>query len=234
MKPEEAIEAAVAIEAETDIETVRATATDLGIKFSGNSGIDTIKGKILEALAIAAKDEVEETEEVEVEGNDESLNFLDKDDDEETIEVAKAVPAGPSIEELLKMDAKKIKDPGLRRKVIRAQALKLTRVIITNLDASENQLDSVLITALNKYTGKVSRVVPFDNPWHVEEILLKQLRNQKFVMRKEKKGGKFGVKQYTTAYAKKYAIEVLPQLTTEERAELAAAQRASGAIDKPV
>lgn len=217
--------AAEAIEAATDLEAVRAAAKSIDVSFSGNSGIDTIKGKILEELASRAA-----TPEVVVVEQAPAIIEVGAD---EPIQVAKKLPAGPSIEELLKMDAKEIEDSNLRRRVIRAKALKVTRVVITNLDANENQLDSTLVTALNKYTGKVSRVVPFDLPWHVEEILLNQLRDQKFVMRKEKKGGQFGVKQYTTTYAKKYAIEILPMLTKEERLELAAAQRASGAIDKP-
>ncbi len=225
LTPEAAIVAAQAIESETDIEIVRQKAKDLGIKFSGNSALDTIKNKILEHLAAVAKGEVE---------TQNTPAVIDEDDDE-PIEVAKAIPAGPTIEELLEMDAKTTKDPVLRRKIIRAKALKVSRVIITNLDPNEAELDSVHVTALNKYTGKRSRIVPFDVPWHVEEILLNQLRSERVVLRKAKKNGKFGVKEYhDPTYVKKYSIEVLPHLTEEERLELAAAQRASGAIDKPV
>lgn len=215
-------EAVSAIQAVDDIEVVRATAKDLDIPFSGNSGIDTIKGKIVDFLLKPKEDPAQNLE-----------DLLNGNDDEE-IEVAKPIPAGPSLEELLEMDPKEVEDPGLRRKVVRAKALRLHRVVITNLDPAEAQLDSTMVTVTNKYTGKVSRIVPFDNPWHIEEILLNKLRNEKFVLRREKKGEgqKFGVKQYTTGFVKKYSIEVLDPLTKEELAELAAAQRASGSIDK--
>lgn len=220
MTPEEAVAAVNAVD---DIEVIRATAKDLEIPFSGNSGIDTIKGKIVEYL----KEQTIPTT------SPDALAAISGGEDEE-IEVAKAIPAGPTIEELLEMDPAKVEDVNLRRKVVRAKALRLVRVNITNLDPSEAQLDSVLITATNKYTGKVSRVVPFNVDWHVEEILLNQMKNQKFVMRREKKGPgqKFGIKQYDTGYVKKYQIEVLPMLTPEELERLAADQRAAGSIDK--
>jgi len=215
------------VELVDDIEVLRATATDLGLKFSGNTGVDTLRTKI-----------IDHAKTLEVPSDDKADQLPDLgDDDEEPIEVAKAIPAGPSIEELLKMDPKEIEDPALRRKVIRAKALRLVRVRVTNLDPSEAQLEGALITVTNKYTGKVSKFVPFGEAneagWHVPEIILNYLRSQKFVMRREVKGGQFGVKKYNTSHVNKYQIDVLPALTKDEVAKLAAHQRAAGSIDKP-
>jgi len=214
------------VELVDDIEVLRATATDLKLKFSGNTGPDTLRTKIIEHA---------KTLEVPSDDKTDQLSDLLGDDDDEPIEVAKVAPAGPSIEELLKMDAKEIADPALRRKVIRAKAMRLSRVRITNLDPSEAQLEGALITVTNKYTGKVSKFIPFGDAneagWHVPQIILNYLRSQKFVMRREVKGGQFGVKKYKTSHVAKYQIEELPMLTPKELKDLADHQRASGAID---
>jgi len=240
--PQEVIATVELIE---DIEVLRGTATDLGLTFSGNTGAPKLKEKIFEAMKAKIEESTPpaptETPTVQATPTVDAANLMDDilgGADDEPIEVAKAIPAGPSIEELLKMDPKKVADPALRRQVIRAQALRLVRVNITNVDPSEAQLEGALITAVNKYTGKVSKFVPFgeasENGWHVPAIILKQMKNQKFVLRREIKGGKFGVKKYSTKYVNKYQIEYLPDLTKEEMAELAAHQRAAGTIDKSV
>ena len=58
------------------------------------------------------------------------------------------------------------------------------------------------------------------------------IKAQKFALRREIKGGQFGVKKYKTSMVNKYSVEMLPMLTTKEIAELAAAQAASHSIDK--
>jgi hypothetical protein len=134
------------------------------------------------------------------------------------------------------MDPNQITDPQLLRQVVRAKALRLHRVKITNLDPSDSQLNGAIITAVNKFTGKVAKYIPFGdeeapNGYHVPEILLNQLKNTKFPMRREIKGGAFGVKRYKTTMINKFNIETLPPLTEKEIEELANHQRASHAID---
>ena len=221
------IQAIAAIEMIEDKDELRALATALDVSFSGNSGADTIKAKLIahfEALKVDVIPPVE----------DEAPDFGGED---EKIEVAKVAPRkGHSIEELLAMDAMWVEDPAIRRQVIRAKAMKMTRVRIQNLNPGDNQLNGAIISVTNKYTGKVAKYIPFgeeaENGYHVPEILLNFIRNQKFVMRREIKGGKFGVKKYKTSHVAKFAIEVLPALSKDEIAELAAHQRSSGAIDK--
>lgn len=223
--PAEAIEAVTPIE---DIEVLRATATDLGITFSGNTGMPKLKTKIIEHLEAMIKAESAPT------NSDEAPADFGGDDEE--IEVAVAKPAGLTVTQLLEMDAQWEEDPAIRRQIIRAKAMKLTRVTIQNLDPSEVQLSGAIISVSNKYTGKVAKYIPFgeesENGYHVPEILLNFLRNQKFVLRRVKKGGAFGVKKYSTTFVNKFNITVLPPLTEKEIADLAAHQTASGAIDK--
>lgn len=224
LSPDKAIEAVTAL---AEKEELRAVATALEVPFSGNSGPDAIKKNIVAHLSALVTPAVPDNSAPDFGGGDEE------------IEVAKA-PAKPkhTIEELLEMDAKFVEDPAIRRQVIRAKAMKMTRVRIQNLNPGDNQLNGAIISVTNKYTGKVAKYIPFgeeaENGYHVPEILLNFIRNQKFVMRREIKGGKFGVKKYKTSHVSKFAIEVLPPLTKKEIAELATHQRASGAIDKVV
>lgn len=231
-----------AVNAETDIEVVRKWATDLEISFSGNSGIGTIQKKIVGHLE-AFNDDDENAPDPDdntasaVDTEMDKLLGVSAADKEEPIQVAKPAPKGASIAELLKMDPTKIEDPVLRRQAIRAQALKLVRISLANIDPADAQLPGAVISVTSKYTGKVSKYVPFGDEneagWHVPQIILDYLQTQKFVLRKEIRGGQFGIKRYKTSYAKKYSIDILPPLTKDELASLAAKQQASHAIDKP-
>lgn len=224
------IEAQAAVVAMSTIEEVRAAALELGIPFSNNSRIASLKGKIVDFLDGGAE---EGTDEVDLNGP--SSNDLE----DEPIQVAKINPkkAGLSTNDMIMMDPSKIEDVGLRRQVVRARALRMLRVRITNLDPQDAPLNGGIITVSNKYAGKVSKYIPYGeesaNGYYVPKILLDHLEQVKFPLRKEKKGNRFGVKQYNTIMSKKFSIEYLPHLTKEEIAELAAQQRASHAIDNP-
>lgn len=204
-----------------DITEVRAIATKVGITFSGNSGIDTLKDKIISAI--------EEKEKA-----TDDVVLVSAEEEEEEIQIAPIVKNKYSTEDLLKMDPNKEKDTSVRRLIIRAKSMKLSRVKIVNLNPADSVLTGTIVTVVNKYVGKVSKFIPFgdemENGWHVPEILLNRLRDQTFPLRKEIKNSKFGVKQYKTVMAKKYSIEVLPDLTKEEIEALAQRQTASNAI----
>lgn len=198
-----------------DIESLRARATELGITFSGNTGNKTLAAKI-NAFAIE-----------EVLGDNEPLPEIIK---------PKKVKGPRSLAELQIMDVHSIpkSDQILIRQVVRAQALVLRRVQITNLDPGDAELSGAIITVMNKYTGKVSKFIPFgegtENGYHIPQILLNHLLSQKFVLRKQNKGGSFGVKTYKSTMVPKFAITILPDLTPDELNNLADRQAASQSI----
>lgn len=224
LSPEAAIDAVYALET---VEDLRAVAKDLGIPFSGNTGADTLKTKIISTLELNQG----KSEEPKL-----TNGHLDLGGHDEEIEVAK-VPErkGPTIEELLEMDESKEPDASMRRQIIRAKALKLVRVKVTNLDPADAMIPGAIISVQSKYTGKVAKYVPYgeesENGYHIPQIIYDHMKEQKFALRKETKGGRFGVKTYKTSLVPKFAIEVLPPLTKKELEELAALQRASQAID---
>ena len=233
LAPAEAIEAVTAMET---VEQLREAATSINVTFSGNTGEATLRKKLMDTLK-SDLNELEVDETVPDAEEEEVPDFGGEDTTEDEIQsTAGPAKTGPTMEEILKMDPNQITDPQLLRQVVRAKALRLHRVKITNLDPSDSQLNGAIITAVNKYTGKVAKYIPFGdeeapNGYHVPEILLNQLKNTKFPMRREIKGGAFGVKRYKTTMINKFNIETLPTLTKKEIEELANHQRASHAID---
>lgn len=231
---DEAIEAVMAME---KIEDVRAAATSLGLTFSGNSKIASLKGKIIDFLDADPSEDDEDAESL-AEAGDILNAALDAGEPVEQIQISKLKKrsAALSDHDLIHMDHNQIEDVQLRRRVVRAKALRMIRVRVQSLDPSDANLNGVIITARNKYTGKVSKYIPFasevPNGWYVPKILLDHMRELKFPRRVEKKGSKFGIKQYTTIMSPKYSIEELPHLSKKAMEELAAIQRASGAIDQ--
>ena len=205
------------ISAMESVEDLRKAAISVGLKFSGNTGEETLRTKLSEFVTKPTE------EEKKAESNK-----------EQPVPVVRKKKA-PTQSQLAAMDPNEIEDQQLLRQVVRARALRLHRVQITNLDPADAQLSGAIITVLNKYVGKVSKYVPFgdevENGYHIPDILLNHLKTQKFALRKEIKGGQFGVKKYSTRMVNKYSIEHLPMLSQEELDELAAHQRASHAID---
>ena len=235
-------EAIEAVEAMDSVEDLRVAAGSIGLKFSGNTGEATLRVNLMKKLNEQAPPPAPEDEEDQEEDDEEvDTSQIDKlfgGNEDEVIEVAKKPKKKKptTANDLLMMDANAVEDPILRRQIVRAQALVLKRVRVTSLDPNDSQLDGAIFTVSNKYTGKVSKYVPFaadgDSGWHVPQIILSHIENVKFAMRREIKGGQFGVKRYKTVMTPRYSVEYLPSLTEKELKELAAHQRASNAIDQ--
>lgn len=211
-----------------DIAEARLIADELEITYSGNTGLPLLQEKIVSALN-EPEPEVEDTV---------ATVVIPEDDAEDELEIQIApAPTGPkklSNKELLELNANEIVDPIVRRQVIRAKSLRLSRVRIQNLDPSEASIPGAILTVSNKYIGKVSRYIPNSNEgegYHVEEIILKMLHAKKFVLRKEVGISKFGIKKYRDVLVAKYSIEILPPMTQDELDALGRQQVASGSLE---
>lgn len=230
----------------TDKDALREIATFLDVGFSGNTGMETLKTKLTDRLNVLIAEEQAEEEddlpEEELDANDPVAAALiaqiAEKDKEEDVHVPQ-VKVAYTIGEMLEMDASKVKDDNLRRQVIRAQAMRLRRVRINNVDPNDANVPSTLVTCYSKYTGKVSKVIPHDaefyeNGYHIPQIILDELETRTFNLRKEikRKGNSFGVKEYKTIPTKKFLIEILPDLTEAQIKALAQSQESRGAIDR--
>lgn len=116
---------------------------------------------------------------------------------------------------------------------VRKEALKLIRCQIVNLNPNKKNWPGEIITVWNKYTGTVKKFVPFGDKtlegYHVPKIIFDTLKERKFLSITTKRGEQ-GKIQVSSRFVPEFALTVLPQLTKEELAELATAQKAAGSI----
>jgi len=228
-------ELAVIVQETSDKDVLRRIATMLDITFSGNTGVERLKSNIIEALNLEPETDVDPNDPI-VQA---AANVRKADPGQNVQTKTRSVTELPRNEQaMLDPFDPKWKEVE-RRAIVRARAMRLHRVRITNMDPNDAALPGAIITVYNKYTGKVAKYIPFgdetENGYHVPEIILNELKSRTFTMRKEVKprgqAGSFGVKTYKTVMMKKFAIEELPPLTDAELDYLANDQKARGAID---
>ena len=207
----------------------------MDVPFSGNTGNGTLKEKLIPILEAKANPEPE------VDKDDPIMQALANKP------VAKAVKTEPKKVLDLPRTAQAMLDPhtpGLseveKRAIVRAKAMRLHRVRVHNLDPADSAIPGAIKTVYNKYAGKVAKFIPYgeenETGYHIPEILLNSLKEERYTMRKEVKQrgqvSSFGVKQYKTVLMPKYNIEFLPDLNANEIRGLAQDQKARGAIDQ--
>lgn len=222
------------VESTEDKEVLRYIANEMEVSFSGNTGVGTLKEKLIPVLEAKANPEPE------VDKEDPIMQALAN----KPVEAPK--PEAPKSILDLPRTAQAMLDPstpGLsdveKRAIVRAKAMRLHRVRVHNLDPNDSSVPGAIKTVYNKFTGKVSKYIPFgeenEHGYHIPEILMNSLREEKYTMRKEVKQrgqvSSFGVKQYKTVLMPKFNIEILPDLSPEEISGLAQDQKARGAID---
>lgn len=112
---------------------------------------------------------------------------------------------------------------------VRAEALRLVRCRIYNLNPEKRDLRGEIITVANKYIGSVSKLIPFgeatDGGYHIPNVLYQNLLGRRFqsVTTKMVKGQIEVVRRMVP----EYNVELLPQLTQDELEELALQQNAA-------
>lgn len=111
------------------------------------------------------------------------------------------------------------------------EAMQLVRVIITPMDpVKAANMDSDVFCAGNKIVGTVKRVIPFNEPWHVERILLNSLREKQTQVYTTKKNAKGHVDTIARTVPAFNVVE-LPALTQEEIDQLAERQVRTRALE---
>lgn len=223
------------VENSDDKDVLRFIANELEISFSGNTGNGTLKEKIVPVLLERQEKENEPDPEV-----DEDLMAALAN---KTVKETEKVLKKKSVMDLPRTAQALLNPhtPGLthaeQRAIVRAKAMRLHRVRITNLDPNDSALPGAIKTVYNKFCGKVSKYIPFGEEnelgYHIPEILLESMREERYPMRREvkQKGQSVGVKQYKTVLMPRFSIEELPPLTKEEVESLAKDQKARGAVD---
>lgn len=113
---------------------------------------------------------------------------------------------------------------------IKARALALVRVIITPQNPAETDLQGRMVSVGNGCIGTVRRFIPFNVEWHVEQVLVDYLREQRFQAFIRRKNH-LGIETASAKMNPAYAINVLNPLSKAELKELADDQRARQATN---
>ena len=179
----------------------------MGIEFSNNIGIETLRQKIAAKMA----------------GESEILEKTDTLEDPQPNPPLLQDPESPAP-----------KKETLRQRLIR-ENMRLIRLRITNMDPKKKDLPGEIFTTGNGILGTVRKFVPYgevtENGYHVPYCIYKMLKSRKFLnirTRKDKaRNGEISVEQ---SWAPEFALEVLDPLTPQELARLSAAQAAAGGL----
>lgn len=220
--------------APSELELLRNRAKALGITFSGNTGIDTLKAKIAEKTGEGPK-------------SDQTEQVQDEEDDSEVAALKAQIAQLTAQRDGLQIETEVLPSPlnplagdvaGQKpmakmseRERMRREALKLVRVRIQNLDPKKKDLHGEIFTVGNRFVGTVKKFIPYgeatDDGYHIPNILFEALKERKFLHIRTFKDRQTKQDRVETSWQREFALEVLPQLTPDELAKLAAAQMAA-------
>lgn len=184
----------------TELDMLKERAKMMGVVFSNNIGVESLKKKIQDKMDGTGEDQGKPADEPE------------------------ANPLGGDLDE------KPLTKQQLRQKIV-ADAMKLVRVRITNMDPKKKDLAGEIITVANEYIGNVKRYVPYgeetEDGWHVPQCIFDQLQAKEYLQIRTIKDKRTGTFRTVTSFVKEFGLQVLPQLTKAELEKIAAAQAAS-------
>ena len=208
----------------TEMEMLKERADLLGVTYSNNIGIETLRKRVEDAMAGNPQDPEPESEQAAVP----SMESLTAD---LTAQVAATTTVTTKELNPLVQDAAPVQNkPISLREHMRVTQMKLVRVRIQNLDPKKANLPGEIFAVANEYLGDVKKYIPFgevtDNGYHIPYCLYKMLKNRRFLNVRERKDrdGKIHVE---TSWVKEFALELLPDLSPEELKQLATAQIAA-------
>ena len=183
-----------------ELTMLKQRASMMGIQFSNNIGLETLRKKI-----------------------------------EDKMEGRAEADAAPQINPLAgETAAQPVKRKTLRQKLYDEQ-MKLVRIRVTNLDPKKKDLPGEVITVANEHLGTVRKFVPFgevtDDGYHVPYCIYRFMEKRKFLNIRIVKDRRTGQERVESNWVKEFALEVLPQLTPQQIANLKTAQIAAGSVD---
>lgn len=204
------------LEMPSEIDMLKDRAKLMGIQFSNNIGVEALKAKIEEKRAAT-----------------EAAAQPKQEPAPAATQTAAQTGFGAGAINALTGNETRPARPKSLRQHLRDEKMKLIRLRITNLDPKKKDLPGEIITVANEFIGTVRKFVPFgevtDNGFHVPQCIYDLLKERTFVSIKTRKDQK-GQTIVEHQNAREFALEILPQLTPEELAQLSAAQAAAGGL----
>lgn len=204
----------------TEMEVLKDRARKLGITFSNNISLDTLRQRVA----------------------DKQEGKPDESADEEDALVAAAkkaiADANPVAQLATQVNALtgETANAPVATKTLRQhlydEQMKLVRLRITCLDPKKKDLHGEIMTVANEYLGTVRKFIPFgevtDEGYHVPYCLYKMLEARKFLNIIVRKDPRTKQTKVTQVWAREFALDVLEPLSAQEIERLAAAQIAAG------
>lgn len=204
-----------------EFEMLKSRARMMGIEFSNNIKIDTLRARIDAKL-----DGVEDPAAADEVAADAASGLNPLAMGAASIST---LPGAPAV-------AEGVVAPKMTfREEIIAENTRLVRVRITNLDPKKKDLPGEVITVANEYMGTISKYVPFgevtDDGYHIPYCIFMMLDARKFLDIRTSRDPKTGSPKVTTRWAREFSIDLLDPLTQEQLDQLAQAQLAAGSIE---
>lgn len=188
--------------AEDELTLLKDRAKLMGIKFSNNIRIESLREKI--AAKIAG---------VEMPA-DEPMNKVNP------LAAVGAAQEAPPVRELT------------MREILVKDQMKLVRLRIQNLDPKKKDLPGEVLCVANEFLGTVKKYIPYgeasDEGYHVPYCIYTELESRRFQNVRTYTDKGTGQIRIESSWAREFSLEVLPALTQAELAQLAAAQAAAG------
>jgi hypothetical protein len=220
----------------------------MGITFSNNIGLDALRSKVNEKMNESKSTDENQDDDDDDNGDDDTSQEQEDEQEQEDPEKALSPMPTPTVTAPSlsatggginpfsgqnagnKNGTKQSKEANLRNR-IRLDAMRLVRCRITNLDPKKKDLHGEVISVGNRYIGTVKKFIPFgeqtENGYHIPKVLFDELAGREFLHIKTTRDKKTGQINVETKYVKEFSLEVLPQLTPGELADLAAQQAAA-------
>ena len=202
------------LELPDELTMLKQRATMMGIQFSNNIGLDTLKKKVEDKM--------------------------NEDTTPATPPASLVAPVTPTAEPTPEAPAttaavaEPVKVMSLRNYLLQ-EATKLVRIRISCMDTKKQDLPGEFFTVANEHIGTVRKYVPFgeqtDGGYHVPYCIYEMLKAREFLHIQTVTHPVTKAITTKTRYIKEFAIEILPDLTPEELEDLKARQHAAGSID---
>lgn len=221
---------------QAEMDSLKARARQMGMNFSPNIGLDTLRTRVNAYLTDGKDPGGEEADEAGQTVNpfaetDESNAMFDAPDSAVLAPGPRLSPPSDGAP-APRPQSRHAQEAALRETQWREQ-MKLIRIRIACLNPLKKDLMGEFITVSNRYLGTVKKFIPYgeasENGYHVPQILLTELMARKFQQIKSVKD-KDGRALPQVKLVPEYAIEILEPLTEAELATLARNQAAAAGL----
>jgi len=197
------------VSAEDELAALKSRADLMGIPYHHKVGVEKLREKVNAAIEGKSLDVAEETEE----GPAATVKVAPK-----AVQKTRTKAGKPAARLMTPREHQNYVFENRQR-----DAKSLVRIRCTCMNPSKKNWEGELISVGSAKLGTHKRFVQFGAIWHVPAIILQELKERKFTVFYTVTGAR-GAKIRKGRLVPEFAIEELPQLTAQERNELARKQ----------